>query len=55
MEKCNIKILDLSETHQRDKGYFNISTGNQIMCLKNSTNYMNSDCRRKMIPSNNRV
>lgn len=41
MERCNIKILGLSETHQRDKGHFKTSGGNQIMCSGNGTNSRN--------------
>ncbi|KAL4111985.1 hypothetical protein QTP88_015838 [Uroleucon formosanum] len=37
IERCNIKILGLSETHQRDKGHFKTSGGNQIMCSGNGT------------------
>jgi len=41
MKKYNIKILGLSETHQRDKGHFKSSGGNQIMCSGNGTNSRN--------------
>jgi len=41
MEVCNIKILGLSETQQRDKGHFKTSGGNQIMCSGNGTNSRN--------------
>lgn len=41
MEMCNINILSLSETHQKDKGYFRTSAGNQIMYLGNGINSKN--------------
>lgn len=41
MERCIIKILGLSETHQRDTGNFKTSGGNQIMCSGNGTNSRN--------------
>lgn len=41
MDKCNISILGLSETHWRDSGHFTSAAQNTVMCSGNGLNSRN--------------